>query len=221
MPTDRAIGRRRRRVEIRQCHRRLDRRQRGAQLRDLVASIDGAVAVAVAVDHEQHLRLDLSESIDDRADTELRCARRPHGTEARGRQHRDQPPRGCSVDKRRRGHPARRRAGANRPGHAPLVPAARAYVSSIELARLRTGHDGDTVERRPQHVTRVVHRSVREPVRGGHRADARPVLRAEAARSRRTPRRSARTGRGQWSTTATDRRTSSKRRSKRRSSSSR
>ena len=36
VPTDRAIGRRRVRVEVRQHHRRLDRRQRGTQFRNLV-----------------------------------------------------------------------------------------------------------------------------------------------------------------------------------------
>ena len=50
-------------------------------------SID-AIAVAVAVDGEQHLGLDLAEPVDDRPDAELRRARRPHRAEARRREHR-------------------------------------------------------------------------------------------------------------------------------------
>ena len=63
--------------------------QTGHDLRDLGAPVDVPVAEAVATDSEQHLGLDLAETGEDAADTELRRAGRPHRAETGGGDERD------------------------------------------------------------------------------------------------------------------------------------
>ncbi len=58
----------------------------GADLGDLVGTVDGLDAVAVAVDDQQHRRVDLPDPVDHRGDAELRRARRPHRPEAGARE---------------------------------------------------------------------------------------------------------------------------------------
>ena len=77
-------------AEVRDVHRVLERRERGFDRAHFVTPVDDLLAVAVAVDREQHLRLDLCEAVDDRAGPELRRARRPDRAQARGRRERDQ-----------------------------------------------------------------------------------------------------------------------------------
>ena len=79
----------RRGVQVRDANGRAHRREAGAQRVDLVVSVQSARAVPVAVDDEQHGRLDLGEAVEHGARAELRRARRPHRAEARGREERD------------------------------------------------------------------------------------------------------------------------------------
>ena len=59
-----------------------------ADLRHLLGAVDGLGAVAVAVDDEQHGRLDLRKAVDHAARAELGRARRPDRADAGGRQER-------------------------------------------------------------------------------------------------------------------------------------
>ena len=52
--------------------------------------------VPVAVDGEEHARLDLAEAVEHALHAEIRRARRPDGAEARRAEHRDRSPRACS-----------------------------------------------------------------------------------------------------------------------------
>src|SRR5258706_513112 len=71
-------------VEVGDLDDRLQRGQRRADGRDLLAAVDGLVAVAVAVDGDQDLGLDLLPAVDDRAGAELRCATGEDGAQAGG-----------------------------------------------------------------------------------------------------------------------------------------
>ena len=62
------------------------RRSRSAMPRDDLAAVVVAPAVAVAVDREQHLGLDLREAVDDRARAELGRRARPHRADRGGGQ---------------------------------------------------------------------------------------------------------------------------------------
>ncbi len=59
---------------------------RGANGGDTVAEVDVLVAVAVAVDGQQHGRFELAEAVDHRLRAELGRGRRPDRPEARGGQ---------------------------------------------------------------------------------------------------------------------------------------
>ena len=62
----------------------LERRKPLTDRLHLRAPVDVAVAEAVAADGEHHLRFDLREAVDHAAGSELRRARRPDRTQARG-----------------------------------------------------------------------------------------------------------------------------------------
>src|SRR4029453_10206158 len=64
----------------------LDARQGGADLCYLPPALDGLVAVGVAGEREQQLRLELAEAVDHAPRPELRGAGGPDRTEARGRE---------------------------------------------------------------------------------------------------------------------------------------
>ena len=71
-------------VEVAERHRVLERGHLALHALDQLAAVVVLAAVAVAVDGQQHLRLDLGEAVDDRARAEVRRAARPHRAEARG-----------------------------------------------------------------------------------------------------------------------------------------
>ena len=75
-------------LEVGEHHRVLERRQARADLRHGAEPVVVAAAVAVAVDREQHLRLDLGEAVDDRPDSEVGRAGRPDRADARAREKR-------------------------------------------------------------------------------------------------------------------------------------
>src|ERR1019366_7442111 len=58
-----------------------------SDLRHLLGAVHRPVPVVIAVDDEEHRRLNLCQSVEDSASPELRCTRRPDGTDARRRQH--------------------------------------------------------------------------------------------------------------------------------------
>ena len=77
-------------VAVRDVHDALERRQRGADRRDLLAPVDHLRAVAVARDREEHLRLELHQAVDHAARAELGRAAREGRAEARGRGEQDE-----------------------------------------------------------------------------------------------------------------------------------
>ena len=138
------------------------------------ALVDGLLAVAVAVDREQHHGLDLREAVDHRAGTELRCARRPDRAEARGGEERDQRLRDV-------------RRGTRRPGRRGRTPSrcspARQRATSIGQlpprdARTRRGSgswattatSSPRVSAAAERLLGVVERGPREPPRARHPA---------------------------------------------------
>ena len=74
---------RRIRVEVAEHDRVLDRRQRREQLLTTAEPVEVLAAVAVAVDGEQHLRLDLGEAVDHAPGAEVRRAARPDRADRR------------------------------------------------------------------------------------------------------------------------------------------
>ena len=77
-------------VEVRDVHDVAQRRQGGDDLVDLLGPVDVLGAVAVAVDGDEHDRLDLGEAVDHRAHAELRRAARPHRADRRRGEEGDQ-----------------------------------------------------------------------------------------------------------------------------------
>ena len=128
-----------------------------------------AAAVAVAVDGEEDLRLDLREAVDDAADAEVGRAARPDRTEARARMEADHGledvrqvgddpvagPDPCSAE---------RRGEAPRPDR-ELAPARLGERAKLRGMAHRDGLRVAVAER----VLGVVERRAREPFRSGHR----------------------------------------------------
>ena len=83
----RAVGGRRR-VEMRQQDRAFERRQRCLDLGQDRAPVEGFAAVRVAIHGEQHLGLDLGETVDQAAGPEVRRATRPDRPDRRAGQER-------------------------------------------------------------------------------------------------------------------------------------
>ena len=125
-------------LAVRHVHDVLQRRQGGADRRDLVAAVDRAVAVAVAGDGEQDRRLELREAVDHAARAELGRAAGPDRAQARGRGERDD----RLGDVRQVGDDA-----VARPDAEPLESRARtrdllAELAERELARRRASASG-------------------------------------------------------------------------------
>ena len=178
----------------------------GRSLRDDVAAVEVLAAVAVAVDGEQHLRLDLREAVDDAARAEVGRAARPDGAERGACEERGQRSRGCSACRRRRGRPRRRR-GARSPAAMRAVCVAQLAPGPLAAARAARRRGG-CATRRPvaaaEDVLGVGEPAPREPLGARHLA----VAQARARRCgrparRRTPRRPTRTRRGRRPTSAT------------------
>ena len=70
--------------EVGQRHRALERGHLGLHALEQLAAVVVLAAIAVAVDRQHHLRLDLREAVDDAAGAEVRRAARPDRAEARG-----------------------------------------------------------------------------------------------------------------------------------------
>src|SRR5207253_2597404 len=69
--------------EVREDEGLFDGRELALERGDRVGAVEVLAPVAVAVDREQHLRLDLREAVDDAADAELGRAARPDRADAR------------------------------------------------------------------------------------------------------------------------------------------
>ncbi len=154
---------------------------------DGLEPVDVVPSVPVAVDNEQHRRLDLGEAVDDRACAELRRGGRPHRAERRGREERGDGLGQVRHHRRRRGRPRPpRAAGAPRrsspPGRAapPTSPRSTAGAPSDADRHALVGsgpvEDG----------LREVERRAREPLGARHLPATEDRVRPE---SRTAPRR--------------------------------
>ncbi len=198
-------------VEVAEPH------ERPADLRmDLLhhlRAVEVTPAVAVAVDREQHRRLDLREAVDHRARAEVRRAARPDGAEAGGREERRdrlgdvRHVRGDAVaaadaERAQPGLDARGQRAQLRPRH------------RLQRAQLGGVADRDRVAVAPaEDVLGIGERRPGEPLRARHRAAARAPPAAARGSARRSTRRSTtRSPRGRRSTRSTGRRTSRPRR---------
>ena len=127
-------------------------------------------AVAVAVDRQQHLRLDLGQPVDHRRDPELGRTARPDGADRRRRQQRDErlgDVRGVGDDS----VTALDTEGAEPGRHSGHVVAQLGPRQLGARARLAAGGDGDVVGalvRRRERVLGVVEGAAREPAHTGH-----------------------------------------------------
>ena len=134
-------------------------------------AVDVAIAVPVAVDGEQHPRLDLGQPVDDRPDAELRRARRPHGARATRWRGTRRSSRGCWAGTRPPGRHGRRRARRSPARQRATASRSSSAVSVNALARLRHADDDLVRARAPGHRQRVLgvaQRRAREPARAGH-----------------------------------------------------
>ena len=206
-------------VEVAEPH------ERPADLRvdrvDDGAAVEVPAAVAVAVDGQQHLRLDLREAVDHRARAEVRRAARPDRAERRRPRGTPRSSRGCSACRRRRGR------------RAPTPSVAQAGLDAGgQRAQLAPRHLGQAVAARTRGGSRPRRRRGRGARARGRRASrprttARPASRGCRARrraargsGRRSTRRSTtRSPRGRRPTSATARRRSRRARRARRAAS--
>ena len=146
-------------------------RQTCSDLGHLLTTIDELLAVAVARDSEEHLRLELPQPMENAPDAELRRACRPDRTETRGREERDERLR----DVRKVGDDPVAGADAEplqaRPRARDLLPEV-AERELHRLARLRVRDDRHLVDVLvpAEHVLGVVQPRAREPLGAGHLA---------------------------------------------------
>ena len=150
-----------------------ERRQPLPDRGDLLAAVDVLVAVAVAGDREQDLRLELAEPVEHAARPELGRAGRPDRAEAGGREERDErlrDVRQVGDDPVAAAHAEPLQPGA-RPGHL-LAQLAERQLERV--ARLRAGDDRDGVHVlvAAEHVLGVVQPRAGEPLRARHRVRA-------------------------------------------------
>ncbi len=177
VPCDRAADRGHRQrgapgfAQVRDHDDALDRGQRGDDLGDLVLDRNRLAVVPVAIDGEEHARLDLPEAVEHAAHAEIGRARRPHRAEAGAAQHRDDGlghvgnvggdtvARGDAVGLQRR-----RDAGGGGATSSALRNAARALVFAAEHERV--GRTGRAIAR--EQVLGEIEAGVRKPSRAGH-----------------------------------------------------
>ena len=158
-------------VEVAEDDRPLERRHRLLERADDVEPVVVAAAVAVAVDGEQHSRLDLREPVDDAAARRSRASSSTRWRRCSRRRGTRRPPRGCSGGTRRPGRRARRPTRGAPPRSAVSPPRARPRSSrasgrSSEACRTATVVGLPVAIR----VRRVVEPCAGEPVRARHRA---------------------------------------------------
>jgi hypothetical protein len=175
-PRDRPVERRVR-VEVGQQHGRAQARHLRAQPVHDLAPVERSAVVAVAVDREQHGRLDLREAVHHAARSEVRRAARPHRPDRRAREHRGD----RLGDVRQVGDDAisPRDALGAQPGRDPRAQRAQLAPRQLrQLAPLAGVADRDL--RRvtlAEDVLGVVERDVGEPLRARHLAAAEHALR--------------------------------------------
>ncbi len=115
------------------------------QLPTIGRAVEVLAAVAVAVDAEQHLRLDLGEAVDHACRRRSPARREDQTRRSRRRRGRRASPRGCSAGRRRRGRRSRRpgRAGRRRPR--PTFARSSPQVDLLQLAQLGGVEDRDLI----------------------------------------------------------------------------
>ncbi len=118
-------------VEVGEDDGALEARHRLLQRGDRLAAVEVPAAVAVAVDGEQHLGLDLGEAVDDACRAEVGRAARPDRADRRRWRGRRRSPPGCSAGRRRRGRRARPRARAAPAARAPTCARSSPQLSSL------------------------------------------------------------------------------------------
>ena len=175
--------------------------------RDDLAAVEVVPAVAVAVDRQQHLGLDLREAVDHRARAELGRRARPHGADRGG----GQEGRDRLGDVGHVGGDAVARAHAERPqpGGDPRRSARAARPRSTATARAARRRGGSPRRRRRGRGRSARRRSAARPGTTRRRASRGARARARTARRpgrRRTPRPRPRSPRGPRPTSATARR---------------
>ena len=169
-------------LQVGQDDRVLDRLHLGEQPGDDVGAVEVASVVAVAVDAEEHLGLDLREAVDHAAGAEVGRAARPDGADRGGGEEGDQglgQVRHVGGDAVAGTDPERAQCrGRPRDLVAQLAPGQR-----VDLAQLRRVPDRDPVRRLVgEQVLGVVEPRAREPLGAGHLAIAEDAL----VRCRRT-----------------------------------
>ena len=183
--------------------------QRPADRRDLLAAVDLLVAVAVAVDRDQHRGCDLAPPVDHAAGAELRRARREDRADARRGQQQHQ---GLGdVRQVRRDPVAALDTEPDQPRPGPRHLVAQLGCGQLDrVAALRAADDHDVVvgpARQREHGLGVVELHPREPARARHRRlGQRRVEAALVGNARRTRPPCARTRPARRPTTATARR---------------
>ena len=154
-------------AEVRQRHGVVKAEETAADRLHLGPAVDVARPVAISVDDQQHLRIDLTEAIEHRLHSELRCTTGPDGAEACGRQEGDDRLRhvgqicGDAI------------SGADTE---TLQPASRSADLISELvprerrrwARLRMGDDRRPLAVMAKDLFGVVQASADEPLAAGH-----------------------------------------------------
>ncbi len=156
--------------QVRHRDRVLQGRDRLAKLRDLLRAVEVLAVVAVPVDRQQHLRLDLLEAVDHRRRTELGRGARPDRADARGGEKR----RDRLRDVRHVGDHA---VASLDPEAAQLRRHACGHVRELgpsdlgQLAQLRSVHDRRLARAHlAEEPLRVVQVGAREPLGAGHLA---------------------------------------------------
>ena len=164
-------------AEVGEDDRRFERRKLALELSDLLRAVDFPRAVAIPVDREQQLRLDLADAIGDSARAELRRTGGKDGANRRGREQRhqslghvrkvgDDP---ISLFDAEAAKPSRRAADG--------VGEVRAAPDHVFHAGLRSGDDGRPAGSAREGGLRVVERGAGKPSPARH-----PSIREDLAR---------------------------------------
>ncbi len=200
-------------VQIGREHDVLHRRQLGEDALESLAAVEVLATVAVAVDGQQHLGLDLGEAVDHAARAELRRGARPDGPDRGGGEEGDERlgDVGHVGDHAIAPAHAERAKARGRGGHLrrELAPAQLAEIPQLggvqdRHRRLIASGAG---EKPREHVLGVVELCALEPARAGHRRGRRaPALTVATRARRRTPRCSPRSPRAHRPTSARARR---------------
>ena len=180
----------RRRLEERGHHHVLERGQAAGDLGELGADVDRLAVVAVAVDRDQHLGLDLAEAVEHALDAEIGRAGGPDRAERGRGQHRDDGLCGMRHD---RGDPIARADALALQRRSEL----RHLTVQLAVAQLAPppilgpGDDRGVVVAAPEQVLGVIQLGADEPLRAGHSVAALQHLapRPACAHVRKAPQR--------------------------------